>query len=139
MQLFGFEKYQQKVLEQITVGSSLSAKRGNIYDRNGNLLATSQTVYRIWISPSVITMAEKSEGKEYGKIIAEGLTPILGLDADSIYQKTQKSSTLDVTLLRGADEKTTEQVLTFISENNLSEMLHAEAGNARRNNKKSVL
>lgn len=131
MQLFGFEKYQQKVLDQITVGSSLSAKRGKIYDRNGNLLATNQTVWRIWVSPAVIVGAQRSEGKDYGKIIAEGLSPILGIDADTIYQKTQKAGTLDVTLLRGVDESTTEKVLAFIAEHRLSEMLHAEAGTSR--------
>ena len=44
MQIFEHGIFKDKVLNQITVGSSLPAERGNIYDRNGNLLATNRTV-----------------------------------------------------------------------------------------------
>ncbi|MBQ7377168.1 MAG: PASTA domain-containing protein [Clostridia bacterium] len=131
MQLFGYEKYQKKVLDQITVGSALSAKRGEIYDRNGNLLATNKTVWRIWISPSVITNLQRSSNINYGRIISDGLSEILGIDAEHIYEKTQRSTTLDMTLLRGASEETKDRVLAFIAENDLAAMVHAEAGVAR--------
>ncbi|MBQ5801272.1 MAG: hypothetical protein IIW20_05230, partial [Clostridia bacterium] len=51
MQYFQYDKYQQKVLDQITYTSTLTAMRGNIYDSNMNPLATNKTVWRIFISP----------------------------------------------------------------------------------------
>ena len=80
MQIFGYEKYQQKVLDQITVGSALKADRGNIYDRNGNILASSKTTWRIYISPVDIRASAKKAGEEEAKAIARGLSDLLKKD-----------------------------------------------------------
>ena len=52
IQTIDFEKYQKKVIEQMTTESAVPANRGKIYDRNGNILATNITTYRVFISPS---------------------------------------------------------------------------------------
>jgi cell division protein FtsI/penicillin-binding protein 2 len=62
-QTVGYDKYQQKVIEQMTTESGVNADRGNIYDRNGVLLATNVSTYRIFISPSTIASAQREMNK----------------------------------------------------------------------------
>jgi stage V sporulation protein D (sporulation-specific penicillin-binding protein) len=128
LQIITHGAYEEKVIEQITVGSSLSAARGTIYDRNGNVLAANQTVYRIYISPIDIKKGIKREGIAYDEKIASGLAEILEISYDSVYKKTQKSAYLDQTVKRNVDEETIKAVLFFAKENGLSSMIHAEAG-----------
>ena len=52
IQTVDFDKYLSKVIDQMTTQSSVSAERGIIYDKNGNVLATNITTYRVFISPS---------------------------------------------------------------------------------------
>ena len=49
IQTVDFDRYQSKVLDQLTTESVINADRGNIYDSNGVLLATNITTYRIFI------------------------------------------------------------------------------------------
>ena len=62
IQTVDFEKYQSKVINQMTTESAVPANRGKIYDRNGNVLATNITTYRLFISPSAIKSAEEKDG-----------------------------------------------------------------------------
>ncbi|MBQ8859029.1 MAG: PASTA domain-containing protein [Clostridia bacterium] len=131
MQIFGYEEYQQKVLEQITVGSALKADRGNIYDRNGNLLATNKTTWRIYISPVDIRASAKKAGEDEAKAIARGLADILGKDYETIYKKTQKFYRLDETIAKNVDKETCDRVLRFAMENGYTSMIHADATTTR--------
>ncbi|MBQ8175173.1 MAG: PASTA domain-containing protein [Clostridia bacterium] len=131
MQIFCYEEYQQKVLEQITVGSSLKADRGNIYDRNGNLLASSKTTWRIYISPVDIRAAIKKRGEGVAEIIAKGLSDILSKDYDAIYKKTQNFYRLDETIAKNVDKDTADRVLRFAMDNELTSMIHTEATTSR--------
>ena len=54
MQILGYEKYQQDVIDNLTVETVEKADRGKIYDSNMNLLATNTTAYRVFISPKDI-------------------------------------------------------------------------------------
>ena len=60
-QTVGYQKYQQKVIDQMTTQSSVLAKRGNIYDANGVILATNVTTYRVFIAPSAIAAAQAEQ------------------------------------------------------------------------------
>jgi cell division protein FtsI/penicillin-binding protein 2 len=61
IQFFGFEKYQQKVLDQMTTQSPVRAARGEILDAAGRVLATNQTVYRVNLFPNVIAKAPDAD------------------------------------------------------------------------------
>ncbi len=131
MQYFKYDSYQQKVLDQITYSSSLSARRGNIYDSNMNPLATNKTVWRIFISPKDIYEYSIKNNLNYSDIISKGLSEILDIPYDTIYEKTQKKNRLDETIMKEVDEKTTDKVLTFITENGLSRMVYTQASTTR--------
>ena len=131
LQVFDYGVYQEKVFQQITVGSALPAERGTIYDRNGVVLAENKTVWRIYLSPVDIAKKTKRKKQDYAAVIAEGLSSILQVDKDSIYQKATQSGVLDQTVYRNADEETTRKVLLFAKENGFSSMVHTEAGTAR--------
>ena len=65
LQTVDFEKYQSKVIDQLTVESAVAADRGNIYDRQGRLLATNVTAYRVFIAPrSIQAVQEEKYGKD---------------------------------------------------------------------------
>ena len=50
------EKYTKKVLQQQESNSlTLAYRRGDIYDRNGTVLATSEKVYNVILDPKVLT------------------------------------------------------------------------------------
>lgn len=67
------EKYTKKVLQQQESNSlTLAYRRGDIYDRNGTILATSEKVYTIILDPKVLTATQELEdkkGKEASKRI----------------------------------------------------------------------
>lgn len=131
MQVFDYDTYQQKVIRQITVGSSLTAERGEITDRNGKLLATNQTVWRIYISPVDISKRSKKDGTNHAKTIAQGLGTILSVDQEVIYKKAGQSRVLDQTIYRNATKEQAEAVLRFATQNDLSDMIHTEPGTRR--------
>ena len=54
--LFRFDEYQKKVIDQMTTEVNVNASRGTIYDANGVVLATNVSTYRVFISPSSITI-----------------------------------------------------------------------------------
>ncbi len=131
LQIFGYGYYQKKVIDEITAGSLLKAPRGEIYDRNGVPLATSKTVYRIYVSPVDVRAKSKKDGIDYGKKIAEGLSSILSLSYEKVYKKTQTVGKMDETLYKNATDEEKNRVLTLMQKENLAGMLHIEAGEAR--------
>ena len=110
MQVFEYDKYQQEVIDQITVENSVRAERGIIYDRNMNVIAANQTTWRVFISPADIQSAEYLSAVEravcslrytdefaaatlsgtQNELIANGLSSILGVDREVILEKTAK-------------------------------------------------
>ena len=128
---FGYDYYRQKTYDQVTTSSLLYAKRGNIYDANMNLLATSNTVWRVFISTRDIKAAQKADGKNYTEIISDGLSDILGLDKKSIYNKIEGSNVLDVTIKKSVEEKEYEAILEFIKRNGLERLVFTEASTSR--------
>lgn len=136
IQTVNFEAYQSKVINQITTESPVAASRGKIYDRNGNVLATNITTYRVFISPSGISSASGTEGEDgyvdYAKTVAKGLSGILGVSYDFVYkQATGYTQYLDRTVQRKVDEETADAVREYIEENDLENMIYLEAQSTR--------
>jgi len=60
----------------------IQARRGNVVDRQGNLLASTQAVYEIGVDPQVV------EEGDWEKVPA--LAAILGADPDEVWEKFEK-------------------------------------------------
>ena len=127
----GYDYYKNKTYDQVTTSSVLKAERGKIYDSNMNILAQSNTVFRIFVSTRDIKAAEKKDGIDYSKIIADGLAPILSLDANNLYSKIKNSSVLDVTLKKSANEDEYKKTIEYIRENSLENLVFTEAESSR--------
>lgn len=138
IQTIDFERYQSKVIEQMTTESALNARRGNIYDSNGVLLATNITTYRVFISPRSIASFDKAKGLPAGasaENIARGLSGILGEDYGITYDFALKQTTytryLDRTIARNVDEETVAKIRTFIDAGKYNDQIYAEATSTR--------
>ena len=128
---FKYDYYRQKTYDQVTTSSVLKAKRGNIYDSNLNILAESDTVWRIFVSTRDIKHASKKDGIDYARTIAYGIAPILSLDKDKLYDKIKSSSVLDVTIKKSASENEYREIIEFINENGLEKLIFTEAETSR--------
>jgi len=133
IQTFDFDKYQSKVINQMTTESSVPANRGKIFDRNGNVLATNITTYRVFISPSAIASAEKEDGRKYADAIAQGLSNLIdGVTYEHVYkQATEYTDKLDRTISQKVYEEKADEIREFIAVNKLEKMVLLEAKSTR--------
>ncbi len=137
VQTVDFKKYQGKVLDQITTETPIPANRGKIYDRNGKVLATNITTYRVFVSPSGIKTAqsevEEGDATDYPDLVARGLSELLdGVEYDTVYhQIVEYSKYLDRTIARKVDEETADRIRGYIDEHGLGTMIYLEAQNTR--------
>lgn len=83
LMVFDAEYYQDKAEALHEREREIKAARGEIVDRNGEVLATNKTVCTISVIHSQITDAEK---------VIEVLAKELGLDADEVRKKVEKVS-----------------------------------------------
>lgn len=126
-----YDYYKDKTYDQITTSTPLKAERGNIYDSNMNILAKSNTVWRIFVTTRDIRAAEKRDGVDYAKIISDGLAPILSLSSETVYNKIKSTNLLDVTIKKAASEEEYERVIDFIKSASLDGMVFTEAETSR--------
>lgn len=136
IQTVDFNRYLSKVIDQITTQSSVSAQRGIIYDKNGNILATNITTYRIFISPSSILSNQKEANKngekvDYASHIANGLANILSLQYDDVYKQTTYTKYLDRTIAKNVMDEKADEVRKFIEEYGYHDMIYLEATSTR--------
>ncbi len=128
---FNYDYYKDKTYDQVTTSSKLVANRGTIFDSNMNVLAESSTSWRVFVSTKDIKTASKEEGKDYFRIIADGISPILSLDSEALYNKLKGSSVLDVTIKRSCTKEEYLGVLELISKSNLESLVFTEAQSSR--------
>ena len=136
IQTVDFDRYLQKVLDQMTVRSAVSAERGIIYDRNGNILATNITTYNIIIDPHLIAQNQKKADKEeknvdYAKDISKGLSEILGVTYDHAYKQTTYVNNYYRKVASEVMDEKADQVRQFIEDNEYGNMIYLEATSTR--------
>ena len=78
LQVFKSGDLQAKAYEQWTRSLPISAVRGTIYDRNGEILAISYSTYDIYVRASNV---------ENAKEVASFLSELLDMDYEKIYSK----------------------------------------------------
>jgi stage V sporulation protein D (sporulation-specific penicillin-binding protein) len=76
---------------------TIAYKRGDILDRNGNILATSERVYRLILDCSVVNYVVTDENGEesqpYIEPTVNALVDFFGLDEDEIYELLESDET----------------------------------------------
>ena len=133
IQTVSFDKYQSKVINQMTTESPVKANRGKIYDRNGNVLATNVTTYRVFISPSAIVSEQEEDNVNYTDVIAKGLSELIeDVTYEKVYeQATQFTNKLDRTISKKVYEQKADEIREFIAANRLEKMVFLEAQSTR--------
>ena len=112
------EKYQSKASEQQLYDSLVTAPRGNIYDKNMNLLATSATAWTVYVMPNGINkMKDRDKADKIREVIADGLSEILGIEREELLNKV-KQTTYYVILKKKVEKEVADKVREFISDNN---------------------
>ncbi len=130
-QTLDYDKYRNKVQNQITTEAEVVADRGKIYDRNGVLLATNATTYRVFIAPRIVAQVSEEQGLKYDVLIATELAPVLGVEYDYILEQTTHTKYLDRTLARNVDDEVATKVRKIIKDNDLEDMVFLQAGTKR--------
>lgn len=111
------EQYQSKASEQQLYDSLVSAPRGDIYDRNMQILATSSTAWTVYITPNGIKKIKDADRREnVRKTIAHGLSEILDVEYDTVYANTDKDSYY-VIVKKKIEKHTADKVREFIAAN----------------------
>ncbi len=106
--------YEALAIEQQLRSTPGAKSRGVIYDTNGNALAVSATVDNVYLSP-----VEIEAGGEDRALIARGLSEILGLDYDEVYEKTGRQGSWYVTAARKIEKDKADELRRFKAENDL--------------------
>ena len=111
------EKYQSKASEQQLYDSLVTAPRGDIYDRNMQILASSTTAWTVYITPNGIKkISDDAKREKVRTTIAKGLSEILEVDYQTVYDNTNKNSYY-VIVKKKIDKETADKVRQFIKDN----------------------
>ena len=108
LQILDHEKYESMAIQQQLRSVPSSTVRGTIYDTNMNTLAVSASVDNVYLSPQEIEM--------YGEdrdLIARGLSEILGIGYDEIYEKSGQKGSWYVTVARKLEKEKADEVRAF--------------------------
>ena len=111
LQIIDHEKYESMAIEQQLRSVPSSAMRGAIYDTNMNTLAVSASVDNVYLSPQEIEMYGEDRA-----LIARGLSEILGLSYDEIYEKSGQKGSWYVTVARKLEKEQADAVRAFKSQ-----------------------
>ena len=79
----------RQALDQQTSDNTVSAKRGNIYDRNYKVLATNTTVETISITPETLRTSISKKNMTIDEV-AQRFADILELEKDAVKDKISK-------------------------------------------------
>lgn len=101
------EELQEAAVEQQLRDTTVSAKRGTIYDRNGKVLATSASVWKVILAPAYF---ENDEQREF---VSQGLSQILGISADDILKDAKDTTSYYKTIKRQVESDEKDKVLEF--------------------------
>lgn len=129
------DKYKKQVLTQAQQkfeNDVLPAKRGNIYDRNGNILATSNKVYNVILDCKTV-----NSDPDYVEPTIRALKEILGIDEEkvrSLLSDSRTSQSQYQILLKqlSMDKKKEFEAYTTVKEDSpLSDTEKKERGNVK--------
>ena len=107
--------YQKKATEQQLYDARITAERGDIYDCNMNLLATSAPVWTVFVTPNAIaSVSSESKKTQIKNAIIVELSEILELDKEQIASNIEKTSSYYIAIKKRVEKETTDKVREFI-------------------------
>ena len=120
-----YDYYSGLALRNQTRTTTVTADRGDIYDRNMNILATSVGVENVYLDPH-----ELKQSKADIPAIADALAEILELDDEWIEKKASELSYRYQQIAANVSEETAARIRVYINENNISG-IHLEPSSER--------
>lgn len=103
------DELQKKAYSLQLRDTTISAKRGSIYDTNGKTLAQSATVWQVVLAPAYF---KTDEQRTY---VAQKLAEILDLNQNDVYEKTKENNYYSV-VMRKVETTEKEKVLKLSKE-----------------------
>lgn len=103
------EELQKRAYSLQLRDTTISAKRGTIYDTNGKILAQSATVWQVVLAPN------NFKNDEQRTFVAQRLAEIFGLDQNDVYEKTKEKTYYSV-VKRKVETAEKDKVLKLVDE-----------------------
>ena len=125
LMVVNFDYYAQQALRNQTRTTQLTPERGEIYDRNMNVLATSIGVENIYLDPHELKQA-KEDLEDIGKTLGE----LLDLEPGWIVKQGQDTTKRYKQIAARVDEETAGKIRSYIQENDISG-IHLEPNSKR--------
>ena len=122
IQILGYDNYQKKVIEQLTVETSVNPLRGIIYDRNGTVLASNKTTWVLYIIPKKIQDPE---------LIARELSKIINCEYDTILEKAKKKGYKYQIIDNNIEQEEAKSIRQLIDNYNLEDQIELDASSTR--------
>lgn len=112
LQIVRHEELQEKAVAQQTRSAVVTASRGAIYDKNGEIMAVSASAETVCISPRDIENSKDTQDPEF---VARGLARILELDEAAVLDKMADTHSQYIELKKKVEQKTADEVRRFIN------------------------
>ena len=125
LMIVNYDYYAALALRNQTRTTAVTASRGDIYDRNMNLMATDRAVENVYLNPRELKQS-KADIPEIARILGD----ILGKDPAWIAEQASDYKIRYKQVAAGIDEETAGKIRSFINEMQISG-IHLEP-NARR-------
>ncbi len=110
-------EYKKLAINQQLVSREISPKRGNIFDRNGELLAQSVEVDTVSINPKLL---KTSNGKDIDKeLFSKKISEIFGLELEKVREKVNKNSEVE-TIAKKVDSQKILLLKNMLKENDIA-------------------
>jgi len=108
------DKYEREAIVNQTARTNLSARRGNIYDRNMNVLAATYSVETVYLNP-----VEIRDNEQDISLIASGLSRILDVEEDFVRQQAENTKYYYRIVKKKISAELSQAVREFINSNEI--------------------
>jgi stage V sporulation protein D (sporulation-specific penicillin-binding protein) len=120
LQLFSNEELKQKAATQQFKVTTITPKRGTIFDSQMNELAVSATAWTVFLVPVNI------ESEEQGRQIAKDMSEMLGVDEEKIFNRSQVKNSYYQIVKKRLEDADADKVRQYILDNDLASCIKLE-------------
>ena len=123
IQVIQGKRLSQMAQEQQNLDREISAKRGIIYDRNGEILAMSASSEMITINPNNIP-------KEKKELVARKISEVLEIDYEKILKKVNRNSSIEI-IDKKIEKEKSNVLRQWMIENNIDQGINIDEDTKR--------